>query len=102
MMALLQQLLYSESLSLSWRDVIVPVVRQVVQTVRPDVRKCDDDMDIRQYVHVKKVAGGAKLDCRVVHGVVCTKNVAHRTMAKRIADPKVSPLVVPESTNAPL
>lgn len=55
MMALLQQLLYSESLSLSWRDIIVPVVRQVVQTVRPDVRNCDDDMDIRQLVHIKKV-----------------------------------------------
>ena len=55
MMALLQQLLYSESLSLSWRDIIVPVVRQVVQTVRPDVRSCDDDMDIRQLVHIKKV-----------------------------------------------
>lgn len=54
-MALLQQLLYSESLSLSWRDIIVPVVRQVVQTVRPDVRNCDDDMDIRQLVHIKKV-----------------------------------------------
>lgn len=55
MMALLQQLLYSESLSLSWRDIIVPVVRQVVQTVRPDVRNSDDDMDIRQLVHIKKV-----------------------------------------------
>lgn len=55
MMALLQQLLYSESLSLSWRDIIVPMVRQVVQTVRPDVRNSDDDMDIRQLVHIKKV-----------------------------------------------
>lgn len=54
MMSLLQQLLYNESLSLSWRDVIVPVVCQVVQTVRPDVKN-DDDMDIRQYVHIKKV-----------------------------------------------
>lgn len=55
MMALLQQLLYNESLSLSWRDIIVPVVCQVVQTVRPDVKKRDDDMDIRQFVHIKKV-----------------------------------------------
>ncbi|CAJ0935983.1 unnamed protein product [Ranitomeya imitator] len=53
MMSLLQQLLYNESLSLSWRDVIVPVVCQVVQTVRPDVKN-DDDMDIRQYIHIKK------------------------------------------------
>lgn len=33
----------------------MPVVRQIVQTVRPDVRSCDDDMDIRQLVHIKKV-----------------------------------------------
>lgn len=65
MMALLQQLLYSESLSLSWRDIIVPVVRQVVQTVRPDIRNCDDDMDIRQLVHIKKV-GVSLLDLQML------------------------------------
>lgn len=110
MMALLQQLLYSESLSLSWRDVIVPVVRQVVQTVRPDVRNCDDDMDIRQLVHIKKVgtpvkpescvwiqtvcfncesplvfqiSGGRKFDSTVVNGFVCTKNIAHKKVGPR-------------------
>lgn len=65
MMALLQQLLYSESLSLSWRDIIVPVVRQIVQTVRPDVRSCDDDMDIRQLVHIKKVGSLSHSYCNV-------------------------------------
>ncbi|KAM6955949.1 1-phosphatidylinositol 3-phosphate 5-kinase isoform 1-T1 [Lycodopsis pacificus] len=89
MMALLQQLLYSESLSLSWRDIIVPVVRQVVQTVRPDVRNCDDDMDIRQLVHIKKISGGRKFDSTVVNGFVCTKNVAHKKMNSYIKNPKI-------------
>ncbi|CAL8266391.1 unnamed protein product [Lota lota] len=89
MMALLQQLLYSESLSLSWRDIIVPVVRQVVQTVRPDVRSCDDDMDIRQLVHIKKIPGGKKFDSVVVNGFVCTKNIAHKKMNSYIKNPKV-------------
>ncbi|XP_073711341.1 1-phosphatidylinositol 3-phosphate 5-kinase isoform X5 [Misgurnus anguillicaudatus] len=89
MMALLQQLLYSESLSLSWRDIIVPVVRQVVQTVRPDVRNCDDDMDIRQLVHVKKIPGGKKFDSAVVNGFVCTKNIAHKKMNPYIKNPKI-------------
>ncbi|XP_062390318.1 1-phosphatidylinositol 3-phosphate 5-kinase isoform X4 [Sardina pilchardus] len=89
MMALLQQLLYSESLSLSWRDIIVPVVRQVVQTVRPDVRSCDDDMDIRQLVHIKKVSGGKKFDSGVVNGFVCTKNIAHKKMNSYIKNPKI-------------
>ncbi|XP_056145543.1 1-phosphatidylinositol 3-phosphate 5-kinase isoform X2 [Lampris incognitus] len=89
MMALLQQLLYSESLSLSWRDIIVPVVRQVVQTVRPDVRSCDDDMDIRQLVHIKKIPGGKKFDSTVVNGFVCTKNIAHKKMNSYIKNPKI-------------
>ncbi|XP_067300123.1 1-phosphatidylinositol 3-phosphate 5-kinase isoform X7 [Pseudorasbora parva] len=89
MMALLQQLLYSESLSLSWRDIIVPVVRQVVQTVRPDVRSCDDDMDIRQFVHIKKIPGGKKFDSAVVNGFVCTKNIAHKKMNPYIKNPKI-------------
>uniref|UniRef100_A0A8C7CJN4 1-phosphatidylinositol 3-phosphate 5-kinase n=1 Tax=Oncorhynchus kisutch TaxID=8019 RepID=A0A8C7CJN4_ONCKI len=89
MMALLQQLLYSESLSLSWRDIIVPVVRQVVQTVRPDVRSCDDDMDIRQLVHIKKIPGGKKFDSAVVNGFVCTKNIAHKKMNSYIKNPKI-------------
>ncbi|XP_030285069.1 1-phosphatidylinositol 3-phosphate 5-kinase isoform X5 [Sparus aurata] len=89
MMALLQQLLYSESLSLSWRDIIVPVVRQVVQTVRPDVRNCDDDMDIRQLVHIKKIPGGRKFDSTVVNGFVCTKSIAHKKMNPYIKNPKI-------------
>uniref|UniRef100_A0A4W3JLS6 1-phosphatidylinositol 3-phosphate 5-kinase n=1 Tax=Callorhinchus milii TaxID=7868 RepID=A0A4W3JLS6_CALMI len=89
MMALLQQLLYSESLSLSWRDIIVPVVRQVVQTVRPDVKNNDDDMDIRQFVHIKKIPGGKKFDSAVVNGFVCTKNIAHKKMNSYIKTPKI-------------
>ncbi|CAB1347044.1 unnamed protein product [Coregonus sp. 'balchen'] len=67
MMALLQQLLYSESLSLSWRDIIVPVVRQVVQTI----------------------PGGKKFDSAVVNGFVCTKNIAHKKMNSYIKNPKI-------------
>ncbi|XP_078260358.1 1-phosphatidylinositol 3-phosphate 5-kinase isoform X4 [Rhinoraja longicauda] len=89
MMALLQQLLYSESLSLSWRDIIVPVVRQVVQTVHPDVKDNDDDMDIRQFVHIKKIPGGKKFDSAVVNGFVCTKNIAHKKMNAYIKNPKI-------------
>ncbi|KAM4025300.1 1-phosphatidylinositol 3-phosphate 5-kinase isoform 2-T3 [Anomaloglossus baeobatrachus] len=88
MMSLLQQLLYNESLSLSWQDVIVPVVCQVVQTVRPDVKN-DDDMDIRQYIHIKKIPGGKKVDSMVVNGFVCTKNIAHKKMNPCIKGPKI-------------
>ncbi|XP_056662968.1 1-phosphatidylinositol 3-phosphate 5-kinase isoform X4 [Monodelphis domestica] len=89
MMALLQQLLYNDSLSPSWRDIIVPVICQVVQTVRPDVKNRDDDMDIRQFVHIKKIPGGKKFDSMVVNGFVCTKNIAHKKMNSCIKNPKI-------------
>ncbi|XP_028924164.1 1-phosphatidylinositol 3-phosphate 5-kinase isoform X2 [Ornithorhynchus anatinus] len=89
LMALLQQLLNSESLSLSWRDIIVPLVCQVVQTVRPDVKNRDDDMDIRQFVHIKKIPGGKKFDSVVINGFVCTKNIAHKKMNSCIKNPKI-------------
>ncbi|XP_058156253.1 1-phosphatidylinositol 3-phosphate 5-kinase isoform X9 [Dasypus novemcinctus] len=89
MMALLQQLLHSESLSPSWKDIIVPLVCQVVQAVRPDVKNRDDDMDIRQFVHIKKIPGGKKFDSVVVNGFVCTKNIAHKKMNSCIKNPKI-------------
>ncbi|KAM8789825.1 1-phosphatidylinositol 3-phosphate 5-kinase isoform 3-T3 [Rhynchonycteris naso] len=89
MMALLQQLLHNESLSPSWRDIIVSLVCQVVQTVRPDVKNHDDDMDIRQFVHIKKIPGGKKFDSVVVNGFVCTKNIAHKKMNSCIKNPKI-------------
>ncbi|KAL6074599.1 hypothetical protein STEG23_028664, partial [Scotinomys teguina] len=89
MMALLQQLLHNESLSSSWRDIIVSLVCQVVQTVRPDVKQQDDDMDIRQFVHIKKIPGGKKFDSVVVNGFVCTKNIAHKKMNSCIKNPKI-------------
>ncbi|XP_054976415.1 1-phosphatidylinositol 3-phosphate 5-kinase isoform X3 [Sorex araneus] len=89
MMALLQQLLHNESLSPSWRDIIVSLVCQVVQTVRPDVKIRDDDMDIRQFVHIKKIPGGKKFDSMVVNGFVCTKNIAHKKMNSCIKNPKI-------------
>ena len=86
---LMKQLLSSQGLSLSWADVLMPLVNALAFTVRPDVKNDDDDLDIRQYIHLKKVPGGSKSDSRIIHGVVCSKNVANRSMAKRIHDPNI-------------
>lgn len=86
---LMKQLLSSQGLSLSWAEILMPLVNSLAFTVRPDVKNDDDDLDIRQYVHIKKVAGASKSDSRIIHGVVCSKNVANRSMAKRIHDPNI-------------
>ena len=62
--------------------------------VVPDVVH-NDDMDIRQYVKIKKIPCGEKSDCRIVCGVVCTKNVVHKKMAKSITEPHILMLACP-------
>ncbi|KAA8593089.1 hypothetical protein FQN60_018544 [Etheostoma spectabile] len=63
-MALLQQLLYSESLSLSWRDISCTVVRQVSRPVGPR-SQLRDDMDIRSCPQ-QDISGAGKFDSAVV------------------------------------
>jgi hypothetical protein len=45
---LLQQLLSAEGLSQSWGESVMPLIHQVVDLVRPDVKNDADDMDVRQ------------------------------------------------------
>ncbi len=55
MRALLNQLLSKEGLSLKWAETVLSIINKISQVVRPDVRNEGDDMDIRQYVQIKKV-----------------------------------------------
>ncbi len=55
MTLLTNQLLTGQGLSAKWADTIMTIVRKISQVVRPDVRHEGDDMDVRQYVQVKKV-----------------------------------------------
>lgn len=61
----------------------------MIDRVRPDLHHDADDMDIRQYLQIKKSPGGSKNDCEIVSGVVCSKNVAHKGMDAMIANPKI-------------
>ncbi|XP_046687146.1 putative 1-phosphatidylinositol 3-phosphate 5-kinase, partial [Homalodisca vitripennis] len=86
---LVKQLLNSEGVAQSWADTVLPLAQQVVATVRPDPRSDTDDMDIRQYVQLKKVSGGSRSDSCIVGGVVCSKNLAHRAMPAKLANPRI-------------
>ncbi|XP_076246604.1 1-phosphatidylinositol 3-phosphate 5-kinase fab1 [Calliopsis andreniformis] len=87
--SLIKQLLNKEGLSQTWSEVILRISHQIIDYVRPDLNHNVDDMDIRQYVQIKKCPGGSRDDCEIVSGVVCTKNVAHRGMNAMIAHPKI-------------
>ncbi|XP_064466528.1 1-phosphatidylinositol 3-phosphate 5-kinase-like [Ornithodoros turicata] len=85
---LLKQLLTLDGVSLDWCDVILPIVHTVSALVSPDT-KCEEDMDIRSYVHVKKIPGGSRVDSCVVSGTVCTKNIVHKKMRQQLTNPRI-------------
>ena len=90
---MLNQLLNGEGLSATavahWADVLLSVSRKISQTVHPDIRNDADDMDIRQYVIIKVIPGGAPNDTAIINGLVCTKSVAHRKMCQDIINPRI-------------
>ncbi|XP_038047871.1 1-phosphatidylinositol 3-phosphate 5-kinase-like [Patiria miniata] len=88
LVSLAEQQLRAEGLDLSWKDTILPLAQRICSLVKPDVMN-GDDMDIRQYVHIKKVPGGTRADCFMVNGTICTKNVAHKKMSGHLSNPRI-------------
>ncbi|XP_076460083.1 1-phosphatidylinositol 3-phosphate 5-kinase-like isoform X2 [Babylonia areolata] len=84
-----RQLLSQQGLSASWEPVVLSCVRQVTHFVRPDVRGEGDDLDVRKYIHIKKIPVGQKQDSSLIHGLVFTKNIAHKKMRQQIANPHI-------------
>lgn len=46
-------------------------------------------LDVRNYVQIKKLPGGTKTDTFMANGIVCTKNVAHKDMPVDIDNPRI-------------
>jgi hypothetical protein len=62
-----------------WKNTIASLVREVVSSVDPNVRK-GDSLDIEPYVKVKIIPGGSMEECVYVDGVVFRKTVSHKKM----------------------
>ncbi|XP_052758943.1 1-phosphatidylinositol 3-phosphate 5-kinase [Galleria mellonella] len=84
---LMRQCVAREGLAPSWADVLYPLCQRAAEIITLDMSS--NDMDVRNYVQVKKVPGGEPRDSHLVHGVVLTKNVAHRGMPQEINNPTV-------------
>lgn len=72
----------------AWKKSLVPILLRCTDDVSPDVVN-GEDMDIRHYVKLKKIPGGRPKDTSYVSGVVFTKNLALKTMPRRIANPRI-------------
>ncbi|KZM19690.1 1-phosphatidylinositol-3-phosphate 5-kinase [Ascochyta rabiei] len=72
----------------SWEKALIPILRQCTDDVNPDVDR-GDDIDVRNYIKLKKIPGGRPRDTAYVSGVVFTKNVALRSMPRNIINPRI-------------
>ncbi|KAL9102661.1 MAG: hypothetical protein Q9163_002214 [Psora crenata] len=87
---LLHQLLMDSGVSevASWEKALVPILLRATDDVNPDVQN-GDDIDIRHFVKLKKIAGGRPGDTAYVSGLVFTKNLALKCMARSIPHPNI-------------
>lgn len=91
---LLSQMLRNLNLDQNWSKILITLCARTVNQFRPEF--CTNDlMDIRNYVNFKKVPGGLRNDCTIHGGVVFSKNVAHKEMAKKIERPRILLLQCP-------
>lgn len=77
-----------------WEDVLTDLLLKLADSVHPDVQG-GDEIDVRHYIKIKTIAGGQPKDSVFVNGVVCSKNVAHKEMARTIERPKILILLFP-------
>ncbi|KAK4229701.1 putative phosphatidylinositol-4-phosphate 5-kinase [Podospora fimiseda] len=78
----------------SWERALIPILDKCADDVDPDIRN-GDDMDIRHWVKLKKIPGGKPSDTAYVHGVVFTKNLALKSMPRKIRNPKIVIITFP-------
>lgn len=78
----------------AWQKALVPILLQCTDDVSPDVAN-GEDMDIRHYVKLKRIPGGKPGDTSYVSGVVFTKNLALKSMDRRIPNPRIVLITFP-------
>lgn len=71
-----------------WQNALVPILLRATDDVDPDLSQ-GEDMDIRHYVKLKRIPGGRPADTSYISGVVFTKNLALKSMARKITNPRI-------------
>ncbi|KAL2199111.1 hypothetical protein P885DRAFT_75523 [Corynascus similis CBS 632.67] len=78
----------------AWEKALIPILDKCAEDVDPDIRN-GDDMDIRHWVKLKRIPGGKPSDTAYVHGVVFTKNLALKSMPRKIREPRIVIITFP-------
>jgi 1-phosphatidylinositol-3-phosphate 5-kinase len=77
-----------------WERALIPILDKCADDIDPDIRN-GDDMDIRHWVKLKRIPGGKPGDTAYVHGVVFTKNLALKSMPRKIRNPRIVIITFP-------
>ena len=74
-----------------WETTLLKLALQIARdlTFTAHPQRQGADMDVRRYVKIKKIPGGAPKDSEFVDGAVITKNVAHKAMSRSQRNPRV-------------
>ncbi|KAI0361121.1 hypothetical protein OH77DRAFT_1417327 [Trametes cingulata] len=96
---MLRQMLTAENIPniREWEETLLKlalrIARELTFTAHP--HRQGADMDVRRYVKIKKIPGGAPKDSEYVDGAVITKNVAHKQMSRNLRNPRVMLVTFP-------
>ncbi|GFP60036.1 1-phosphatidylinositol 3-phosphate 5-kinase fab1 [Trichoderma asperellum] len=72
----------------AWQKALVPILLKATDDVSPDVAN-GESMDIRTYVKLKRIPGGKPGDTSYISGIVFTKNLALKSMPRKITNPRI-------------
>ncbi|KAL7961119.1 hypothetical protein V8C34DRAFT_36248 [Trichoderma compactum] len=72
----------------AWQKALVPILLKATDDVSPDVAN-GESMDIRTYVKLKRIPGGKPGDTSYISGIVFTKNLALKSMSRKITNPRI-------------
>ncbi|KAL6891906.1 hypothetical protein GGI43DRAFT_202308 [Trichoderma evansii] len=72
----------------AWQKALIPILLKATDDVSPDVAN-GESMDIRTYVKLKRIPGGKPGDTSYISGIVFTKNLALKSMPRKITNPRI-------------
>ena len=96
---MLRQMLTKEDIPnvMEWEETLLKLALKIAGelTFTAHPHRQGPDMDVRRYVKIKKIPGGAPKDSEYVDGAVITKNVAHKSMTRSQRNPRVMLVTFP-------
>ncbi|KAK4057967.1 Mitochondrial distribution and morphology protein 12 [Microbotryomycetes sp. JL221] len=77
-----------------WTRVLTPLLLHVADDLVPDLG-VRGNIDVREYIRIKKMPGGRPRDSEYIEGVVFTKNLMHKHMKRHLINPRIMLLTFP-------